>query len=145
MRNNGFTIIEIMISLALVGGVAVLGLFWSRDLFEIEGLEGDTKTLATILMRARNHSLSNLDGVPHGVCYDDEYHLYLSFADTPKDESAETFSLGRNVEIVGLPDCSDGGILFTQLSATTTLTQITLTKEMRSKTIEINQQGLITW
>lgn len=136
MPARGFTVIEITVVLALIGTLAALGLFWTRDLFEVSSIEHEEETLVILLTQARSHAFSNKEGT-HGVCYDSEEHAYVS-------EGIRT-SISTRVHVEGLPSCSEGGVVFSALSATTTPVSITLTQEGRSVSILVNREGYIEW
>lgn len=137
MPGRGFTVIEISVVLALMGMLGVLGLFWTRALFDAGSLEGEQQTLVSLLTRERSYALSNRAGV-HRVCYDPEEHAYV----TNEDEYTR---VGTSITVEGLPACKEGGVVFSALSATTTPISISLTQGERSVTIEVNREGYIEW
>lgn len=136
MLARGFTVIEITVVLALIGMLAVLGLFWTRDLFDVGSLEREQHTLVTLFTHARAYAFSNRAG-EHGVCYDHEEHAYVS-------DGIRT-SISTRVSVAGLPSCSEGRVVFSALSATTTPVSITLTQEERSVSIFVHREGFIEW
>ena len=144
--NKGFTVLEITISLALIGVIAALGLFVSTRLFATADIESERSTLVTLLMRARSHALASYGGVSHGACYDANEHAYISFTGVyDEDGSREEMAVGNNTQVAGLPTCADGGLLFSVRSATTTPAMITLTQGTESLDVEVNREGFIDW
>lgn len=137
MPGRGFTVIEISVVVALVGILGVLGLFWSRELFDTGSLESEQQTLVSMLTRARSYAFSNRTGV-HGVCYNEAEHAYLTNED-------EYMRVSTRIRVEGLPTCEEGGVVFSPLSATTSPVLITLTQEERSVTIWVNREGYIEW
>lgn len=70
MRRNGFTLIEIMIVVAitaLIGTVVTLNLFGNRTRLD---LTDSTKQIATLLRQAQSDSLSEESGTIWGVYFD---------------------------------------------------------------------------
>lgn len=137
MPGRGFTIIEVSVVIALVGMLALFGLFWSREMFDTGSLEGEQHALVSLLNRARSYAFSNREGV-HGVCYDPEEHAYVT-------EEDEYTRMSRSITVEGLPTCEEGGVVFSALSATSAPALITLSQRERSVTIRVNHEGYIEW
>lgn len=140
MRAKGFTLVEIVITIALVSIILGLGLFASQELYRRQGLSHEVDALAVLLIRARDYSLTGLENAPHGVCLTEDAFVLF---DSPG--TIEMTSRHAAVRVEGLPGCSDGGIVFSLLSATTTDSVITLTEGERAATIEINREGMVRW
>lgn len=136
--------IELSVAFAIIGVVAGLGLFYTATLVSQTDLEGETETLAVLLMRARMEALIGND--LRGVCYDKAHHAYAFLALPHADrEYGALMRVGARTEVTGLPDCDAGGISFSVLSATTTPALIVLVQDKRSARIEINREGMISW
>lgn len=142
MRTSGFTLIEAVIVVAFLAVILGLGVFASQELYRRQGLEYEAETLAVLLIRARDYSLTGLAGAPHTVCLTNEG---ASFALIDASDSAEVTPRQKAITIEGLSNCEDGGIAFALLSATTTGAEITFREGERTATIEVNREGMISW
>src|SRR3989344_6188897 len=66
-QNNGFTLIEIIISMAILATIAGLGLFMSFDFYKSYAFRGEKNTLVSVLQKARDQSLHNINQTRHGA------------------------------------------------------------------------------
>ena len=136
---RGFTLIEILVTFALLGVIASATVWWSSSIMPVRGLDEETETLARTLMRAREYALTR--GASYTVCLGDgEYRLFR----TGESGEYESFAYADSIAITGLPEC-DEGVVFAALSANTEPVTVTLTEGERSRAIEVNAAGRIAW
>lgn len=143
IQDKGFTLIEIIIVLAIFAGLSVMGLIIGIDAYSRYLFQSDLSKAATLLQKARSSALSNIGETSHGVYFGDPEKFILfrgaSFAtrdalfDRPVDKS-------KAVATTGLTE-----IAYTPLSGTTTDGTVVLNDGIRSATIIINHEGLIDW
>lgn len=145
----GFTLIEIVITMALLLSILSLGTFMSLDAYRGYAFRSERSLLVSILLRARALSMNNMDGVSHGVCYAQigGTNYYVTFNGTTCNPSALTSSrieANPAITVTGLSVATP--VTFTQLSGTTTDNGITLHDGIHADTaITINHVGTIHW
>ena len=142
---GGFTLVEIVITLGLFAVLFGLGLFVSMGSYRGVLDHSEVDTVATLLQSARESAMNNRFQSPWGLCYDASVPQYLLFSGASETGSAHTDALPaqNDIVVIGLPACEVGGIIFTQLSGTTTATEIVLAQGARTSTISINDEGRI--
>ncbi len=68
MKNQkGFTLIEILISVAILSIIIGLGLFISFDFYKSYSFRSEESTIVSILQKARSQSMNNINQTRHGV------------------------------------------------------------------------------
>ena len=98
---RGFSLIEVVLVLALVSLCAGYGMFFTMDSYRSHSFYTDRDALVSLLQHARAESMSNTcgnqnctDGVPHGVAIEpDSYVLFegdsYALRDVSQDISVE--------------------------------------------------------
>lgn len=129
--------------MAILIGIAGLGLFITMDTYRHTSLREERDVLVSMLTRARTLSMTNTGGLPHGVCYETENNLYRVFKGDGQVEIE--ISKGNSITISGMPTCESGGIVFSQLSGTTTETTIVLSENTNSLVVEVSGEGTILY
>lgn len=154
LAHFGFTLIEIVVAIAILGLILSFGLLATMDSYRGYVFRSERSTLVSVLSRARNESLANIDQQAHGVCYDSTSHSYIIF------RGGGYIASTANVVIAGNPGvnisapasffCNPGsGFTFTQLSGATTAVSSTydigIIQNNRTSTTSINYEGTINW
>src|SRR3990167_6689427 len=109
---KGFTIIELLIVLAIATLVSGIGLIYGYDTFSRSSVRSEEDTLGRLLQTTRIRAMSNVNEQPHGLHIGDT--TYTLFRGTSYDETNltnENFPRAGGVEISGPND-----IVFSQLS-----------------------------
>ena len=157
-RANGFTLVEIVIVLALVAVVGSVSLFFGLDSFRAYAFHSDRDLLVATLEHARAEAIGNqcqansesvcVDGRPHGVRIDaDRIHLFQTVAAMPdythRDASVDAVFVSNEHTTFG----GDSEVVFSQLSGdVATPAAITVTEAGgRISTITIGAEGQISW
>lgn len=135
---TGFTLVEILIALAILSIIAALGLFASMGAYHSYHRYSQRELLLDVLAQARSHAMNNRDELPWGVCRDSGQ--YVLFAGTPAGPQSERFPAAAPSTV---PDCAGGGIIFAQLTGTTTPATIAITEAGHSSTIRLSYEGRI--
>lgn len=136
---RGFTLIEILVTFALLTVIGSATVWWSSSIMPVRELDEETESLARTLMRAREYALTR--GASYTVCLGDgEYRLFR----TGESGEYESFAYAESIVITDLPEC-DEGIVFAALSANVTPATIVLKEGERSRAIEVNAAGRIAW
>lgn len=144
-KNSGFTLVEILVTVAVFGIVLSIGAFANVNLFTREISIQEQTTLVSVLQKARGRAMNNIHSTPHGVHIENGSDYYIIFrGDTYSSSSTTNEKVWREkkVAISGLTD-----IVFNQLSGNTTNTgTITLVDTAgKTKIVTINANGLIDW
>ena len=147
---RGFTLIEMLIVIGLVGVIATMSLFIDINSFRGDAFRSEVNNLGIALQTARADALNNIDEKSHGVAINPSgYSGYVIFEgndystrDVSKDENMEssykvTFGLTSPTEVV-----------FEQLSGDANydgdITIIDPNRNMQAL-ISINHEGKISW
>lgn len=144
-RARGFTLIETIISFAILVALAGFGLAMSMDYYRTYSFNYEENLLIQVLQKARSESLANINQESHGFCFDSFNHNYVIFQSNPAGQN-ETFPAGKAVSITGA-NCGSGGVVFEQLSgdviAAAPEININISGNGKSKDILINYEGRI--
>ena len=148
---KGFSLIEVVIVIALSGLVLALGLLLSMDVYRGTVFRSTRSILVSSLTTARARALSNQYQSPHGVCY--SAPDFIVFRGSSFSTAQDKERIGGNPAVTltstsSFFTCGTGtGILFTQLSATTTNTGAIIVTQSGhiDETVSVNALGTIVW
>ena len=140
---KGFTIIEFLISVAIIFSIGALGLFISLDFYKSSNLNSERQTAISILQKVRNLSMANINETKHGIYLDtDKYTIF----------QGENYSSRNPIydEIIYIsPMITKSGlqeVVFEQLTGKpSAVGNIVLSNQTRSITISIENEGKINW
>ena len=156
-KNNqgGFTLIEMIIVLALITIVGGLGLYFGLDNLKGYSFHSDRDVLVSLLQHARSEAISNIcrgedctDGKHHGVFvrppeHPDSYVVFQGENYINRDQDYDiTIDVSNSTYVSGMTE-----IIFERLSGNaTTIGDINLTDDRNhTSTISINSEGQILW
>lgn len=148
---RGFTLIEILVVIALITVIASIGIMAGIDSYQRFLFRSNVDTAVSLLQKARSSAIHNMNETSHGVYFCDPSNSKFVLFRTPSDYVSRDIVHDFNVEkskAVTITSCSTPDpdeIVFTQLSATTTPGNITLSDGVRNALIEINYEGGINW
>lgn len=141
--SNGFTLIEVLVVIAISSMLLVMGLFASFDFYRGYQLNTERDIALGALEKARSRALSNMFESSFGVHVENSQYIifrgstYVVGAGTneviPGNTSISKSPTPYNIvftELTGLPDAA--GVL-------------TLSDDANSKIISINNEGRIDW
>ena len=117
IENNwqGFSLIEILIVMGLLAIIAGFGLVVSLDSYRSYNFRSEQNLIISLLQKARNQSINNINEKPHGLHIDQAAKTYTLFqgANYAHRDTAEDiiFQGNDNYQLAGLSE-----IIFTQLS-----------------------------
>lgn len=138
---NGFTLIEVLLVLALVSGLASLSLPIGLTFYRNQIVDETGRDVASVLHRARSQAMSQKNDSPFGVeLLSGSYVLFQGTSYALRSAlNDEIFSLPTGLSVSGLAE-----IVYSKPGGTTTVSGIiTLSSVSTSTTITVNQQGLI--
>lgn len=145
-REQGFTLFEVVIVLALLSMITAGALFFSIADYQSAARHAEVTTIITLLQSVRTQAMSGRDGSAHGVAFaPDGYNGYVAFVGTSFAVSAvETQTFVPMVYHVTFGTSTPAEVVFSPLLGTTTAVTVTvLTAENSSSSILINYEGLI--
>jgi prepilin-type N-terminal cleavage/methylation domain-containing protein len=137
----GFTLIEIIVVIAIFSALILFGLFMSMETLRGTLQRSERDTIVSLLERARSRAMNNIEQASWGMCY--LAPDYVVFKGTVCSAAAviDTVAASPGTATTGLL----AGIVFSQLAGTTTPATVTVTQGIRTSTIEINYEGTIIW
>ncbi len=153
IRNaQGFTLLEVLIVMAIFIMVAGFGLFVSLDTFRGYSFRSERDVVVSVLNKARSQSINNMcfgtactDGKPHGVYFGaaGKYTIFqgASYAtrDTALDEVVNASYKGATV--TGTTE-----VVFAPLSAVVASpATITVTADSHSSVVTVGTEGQVVW
>ena len=142
-QNRGFTLIEVVIGIGLIGLIAGLGLFLGWDFYRGFAFLSEQKIVVSVLQKARNQAMNNINEKPHGVHF--ETGCYIIFENAYDGTGCN----GSTNEVIAVsPTMSvktplPADIIFTQLSGDSTETDFVLTNGIREVIISVANNGQI--
>ncbi len=138
----GFTLIEILVVIAIGMVLASLGLFVSLDSFRSSSLQTERDVLVSVLEKARSESQSNIDEVPHGVEIESgQFVIFKGPTYISGDSHNQLIPRNSAFASSGISD-----VIFDQITGDVASGgTITLSDGGRNVSIIINNQGGINW
>jgi prepilin-type N-terminal cleavage/methylation domain-containing protein len=144
--NRGFTLIEISVALGIMMLLFTLGTLMSLDAFRGYTFRSERETIVSVLVRARSHSMANIDGSSWGVCFrSGKYVLFKGVTCTTPQVSDEEFDANAGVASASNFSSTFPTVVFAQLSGQTSAASIQITEEGRTSSISLNHEGTIIW
>ncbi|MEK7463424.1 MAG: prepilin-type N-terminal cleavage/methylation domain-containing protein [Patescibacteria group bacterium] len=140
---RGFTLIEVMIVVGILAGLAGLGLFVSVDLYKSYVFHSEKNILVSIIQKARNQSLVNINESKHGVYLENSQYTIFQGENYASRNVVydEIIQAKTAISRTGLTE-----IVFDQLNGNPSVTgNITLSDSLRSSIISIENEGRINW
>jgi len=139
----GFSIIELLIVVAVILMLSGLGGFIGLDFYRSYVMNSERDTLLSLLMRARNMAQTNINQAPHGV-YITETAYTVFQGDSYASRNIiydETIGMNPSVAASGLHE-----VVFERLDGSTGNSgSIVLSNKNRSITVSLNSEGGINW
>lgn len=138
---RGFTLLEVIVVVAIFSILATLGLFMGMDTFSGTLRRSERDIVVSMLQKARSRALANTEQSSWGVCYSaPDYVLFRGTMCTAGLSTNEpTPAHATNPATFSAP------VVFSQLSATTTGGVVTVVEGTRTSTITITAAGAISW
>ncbi len=137
-RVRGFTFIEVIVTIGIFVVILSFGLVLSIDAYRGYLFRAERTIVVSALERARSRAMTNYEQSSWGVCkLGASYQVFKGSTCA----SGDAIPSNLNVTVTGL----DSGVVFSQLSGTTTDATITLSDVSRSATISVNSEGTVLW
>ena len=144
-KERGFTLLEVVLVLALCSLLLTLGFFMSVQTLKGTYSRTDHSVIVSFLQAARSRAMSNIEQSSYGVCFIAPNYVLFKGAVCTTDATVE--SSPANPMVASRSDFSHtfGATVFTQLSGTTTGATITMLEDGRVRVIVITHEGNIIW
>ena len=152
MNMRGFTLIEVLVVLAIIAVIMSFGLIISLDSYRGYLFRSERSVLVSTFERARSRALNNYYQSAWGVCYTAPNYIIFKGTTCMTGDT-----IPANAAIAAASDFSNiskfppvvfaqlTGKLIPQLSPATEELKIVITQDARSSTISINNEGTINW
>ena len=142
---KGFTLIEIIITIAIFTVLITLGLLMSMETFRGTLYRSEEATIVSLLERARSRAMNNINQSTWSVCY--VAPTYVISKGSVCGAATMTDSVVVNDAVALASDfvTTFPTVVFTQLSGTTTPATITVKQDNRASVITINNEGTLLW
>jgi len=144
MNSRGFTLIEILVVVAIIGLIISVGLTLDLNSFKRDIFHSEESIILSLLEKARSRSMTNYYQTTHGLCY--IAPNYVIFRGTTCTAVGSEIS-PANAVVASASNFSTTfpTIVFTQLTGTTTAATIHITDGVKSADIILNNEGTINW
>jgi len=139
---QGFTLVEILIVMAIIAFIAVIGMITSLDTLNRYIFRSDTDKVVSLLQKARSSAMNNVNEKEYGVVLDDPDNLIL-FRETLgtsydyKVEKSKTASYSDT--------CPSQKVIFKRLTGNSIDCIIEIIDGNKTTTITISSQGGINY
>ncbi len=148
-RSNGFTFLELLISLAIVAVIATTGVYAFLNARNSRELDSTVQTVAFKLNEARTNSLAGKAGTSYGVKFNSTSTVYFSGTSyNPADASNITYVLPIGITLTHTVTAPNAAIIFARLTgrpqASSTVTLTRTSNASSTQTIAIGVQGDIS-
>lgn len=151
LKNNGFTLIEVMIVIIILSSFFLIGLFVDQGMYSQKTLQEERSLIVSILQKVRNKALNNIYESGHGLHIEkDNYIIFRTIPYNESESTNENIPRNNKITITGDPELQDSDneieIIFTELSGDPiNVGEIKLDDGLEQKYININKRGLIDW
>lgn len=141
---RGFTLIEIVVVMAIFTVLIGLGLFMSIDSYRGFAFRSEQDTIVSVLEKARSRAVNNYYQSPWGVCYLAPNYLIFK-GSTCTAVNSDAIPANAGVAAASNFATTFPTVVFSQLAGTSTGGTITVTQNARTSTVQINYEGTIIW
>lgn len=139
----GFTLIELMIVIAITGMILSFGMTLNVNTIQGDTFLSERATVVSILERARSRAMANLFDTNHGVCYIQPNYIIFK-GDSCTNTDSELIPANTNIISNSLNTFPEK-IIFERLTGRTTEATIHITDGAKEADIIINNEGTINW
>ena len=138
----GFTLVEVLITLAIVVFIGVMGVVIGLDSYQKYLFRSDLDTAAALLSKARSSAVHSIGETSHGVYFgDNDYFVLFRGASYGDDPSFDLLVEKSKVTTITGSD----EVVFSPLSGDSTNESLTLSNGIQDFNITINEEGGINW
>lgn len=142
MRKNGFTILEVLLVIAIFSIIVVMFLPVGVDFYKIQLINRTNDQILWLLKSARNNAITQQNNSDFGYYYNDNMVVLFegSSYDSREQDKDFTYSVPSDISIIGPSE-----IVFEKYTGNPDQTgTISVLYYQHSRDININSEGLIT-
>ncbi|MBI5732533.1 prepilin-type N-terminal cleavage/methylation domain-containing protein [Candidatus Jorgensenbacteria bacterium] len=139
----GFSVVELVIALALFGFLAAIGVPIGLDAYRHYLLDSESKSLLSVMRRAEYAAMTNAYQKSYGVVVQPTQFLIFQGASFASRDPLfdEAYLRNSSISVVG-----PGEIVFRSLSGLpTVIGALSLSNGFATQTVTVNEQGMIVW
>ncbi len=144
VEHFGFTLIEILIVMAIVSFIAIIGIIVSIDTYNRYIFRSDLDKTVALLQKARSSAMSNINEKEYGVYLEDSSNLIFFRGSTFDPSDSFNYKVEKSKTATSTNSCSDE-VVFQRLTGKTTACEIVITEGNKVATTTINNQGGINY
>ncbi|MEK9185815.1 MAG: prepilin-type N-terminal cleavage/methylation domain-containing protein [Patescibacteria group bacterium] len=148
LLGRGFTLIETLIVIGIIGFVAVVGVIVGLDTYQRYVFRSDLDKTAALLQKARSSAINNVDEKSYGVRFDDPDNLILFRTNSTyaaRDVSYD-YKIAKSKTVqYDLANCAANEVIWAQLYGTANVCKVDIKDGVKTSTVEINDQGGINY
>lgn len=144
----GFTLIEVIVVIAIFATLLALGVFMSLAALRGAYHRSETATVVGLLETARSRAMANMFQTEWGFAHDESMKQYVIFRGSTYNQGATTNEItaaNPDAEVKDGSNSPDFKVVFDQLSGDTSPETITVEEGGKTSTININEEGTILW
>jgi prepilin-type N-terminal cleavage/methylation domain-containing protein len=142
-NNRGFTLIEILVVMALIAIVFGFSSVVGFDSYRKNSLKAERDTLISALQKARSQAINNVNDIKHGFYFDGTNYILFNGPSYASRNVAQDLIVEKNsaITVSGTAE-----IIFDQLTGNASPTgDIILGDGVSSSSVSVNQEGRINW
>jgi prepilin-type N-terminal cleavage/methylation domain-containing protein len=157
--DKGFTLVEIVIVIAILAVIFSLGMFISFDVYKSYSFRSEKSVILSVLQKARSRALANVNQTRHGVRFESSPARYIIFECPLASSQCSNYTASssdiivdaaRQISFIPPSPNLPFTIIFEQLSGDCVNclnpeTVIAVSDGVRSYTVTINSEGMISW
>lgn len=141
---KGFTLIEILITLAIILTLAGTGLIFGLQQYRFYVLQYETDNIISMLRSARSKAMNNINDSNHGVYFNTNNYIVFQGSSYDSRNAAYDEILQKSpiINITGETE-----IVFKKLRGDTSTGsgEVNISNGAKTKTITLNDEGRISW
>jgi len=146
MKLNGFTFLEVLITMGILGIIFAIGLPVGLDFYQRYQFDSEASLFISLLESTRNSAMVNLNESSHGVYIDTDDFVIFQGASYAARDTSQDQNFPRSGSMSVSPCC--GGlaeIVFSALSGQTASSTFTISHLQKSININVNAEGTISY
>jgi len=146
-RNSGFTLIELIIVMGIMGLLATFGIIIGTDTYARYSFHSEAENAVSLLQKARSEAINNIGESSHGVYFADSPNLVLFQGSSYVPGNPEDLKIEKSKTASYSDTCTNNSVVFSQLSGDTTPCTVTVSSANAAAPtiITINSEGGIDW
>ena len=143
--NRGFTLIEIILVIAIIMFIGALSVIVGIDTYNRYTFRSDLDKVVALLQKARSSAINNINEKKYGVYLGDTSNFILFRGDSYNPLDSFNYKVERSKTATSSNTCANNQIIFERLTGNTAGCEIVITEGNKVATTTINVQGGINY